>query len=652
MAKVPLTDIVSINDVTVINANFQAIETALQDNVLFRTSSTTDPNTMNNDLDMNGKRVYNLPTPVYASEAARLQDVQNAITGAKAANLVTVTPVTNMSSTNVQAALESLTTKVYTPVAASTVLKIAVIGDSLNAQNGLLGDAWPKILERNLNALNINCVVYNMALNALDFNSANTQIRFGSNTPVQQLISLAPDIIISTMGMKDAVVAPTRTLIQIQADATTYYSTLRSALPTCKLVHIAPRVYNTDYFTTATLLNKGVTPYFFKLKTTGILTGAYCSEMLDDPIDSTTVTLFNNYNSLNSTIQALGTITTFGYTEYWKITRLGGLGNDMIHPKAAGSILQAGYVQKILFASSFAATLFPNKSDQNTAYWNDPDQFFTDFLTATGSGNYTQNVSTLFAEPLTLQRGPYRDFSPENWYFPYHTQFTTSPLTGGFDPITNGIYTARGGPPNQLIYASISGAAFVANTTSTDASGYGSIVAPFYSLNYAPGSYPLRYKIGNEIYGPYTLVITANTMPYVHLQRTTNQAATANAFTTISFNNIVTDRAGEGSTGSSSFTASRAGIYHITASAWMELTGANTAMVTTLFKNGVQIADGGTGSYTTSFQIQGSEVSGTFLLAVGDVIQAKVYYAGAGSPNIIPGAATSSTRFHATYLRP
>jgi hypothetical protein len=652
MAKVPLTDISSLNDVTALNNNFTAIENAFQENVLFRLNPTTDPNTMQNDLDMNSKRVYNLPTPIHNSEAARLQDVQNAISGATAANLISVTPVVNMPSTNVQAALESLTTQVYAAPAASTELKIAVMGESLSGQNGLLGNAWPAILERNLNALNIKCRVYNFALNAMDFYSANTQVRFGTNTPVQQLIALAPDIIISTMGLKDAVVSPTRSLAQVQADATTYYSTLDAALPSCKMVHMVQRPYNADYFTPATLVNKGVVPNWFKLKSAGILANTYCSEMLDDAVDAATITAFTNFNSLNSTISALGTVDKFGYIEYWKIARLGGVGNDNIHIKEAGSVLQAGYVQKALFAASFAATLFPKKSDQNTAYWNDPDQFFTDFLTATGSGNYTQNVSGLFAEPLTLQRGPYRDFSPENWYFPYHTQFTVSPLTATFDPISNGVYCSRGGPPNQTVYASLNGAAFVSNTTATDASGHAIILSPYYALQLAAGTHTLRYKVGNEVYGPYTLTLGANNMPYVHMKRTSAQTLPNNTYTAIAFDTIVVDRASEGSTGASSFTASRTGIYQFCASAFFDTISANSSGFISLYKNGIKWADGSVGVYSSTFLILGTEVNAILSLVVGDVITVRAYYTGTGSANIIQGADNSATRLQATYIRP
>lgn len=51
------------------NDNFRKVEETLSDKVLFRDNPTGEPNEMNNDLDMNSKRVYNLPVPTLDHEA-------------------------------------------------------------------------------------------------------------------------------------------------------------------------------------------------------------------------------------------------------------------------------------------------------------------------------------------------------------------------------------------------------------------------------------------------------------------------------------------------------------------------------------------------------------------------------------------------------
>lgn len=77
MAKLTLTDIATGYSATsVINANNQAIETAIE-NTLSRDGST--PNDMNADLDMNGNKVTGLGAPSASTDAARWIDVTDSI---------------------------------------------------------------------------------------------------------------------------------------------------------------------------------------------------------------------------------------------------------------------------------------------------------------------------------------------------------------------------------------------------------------------------------------------------------------------------------------------------------------------------------------------------------------------------------------------
>jgi len=79
---------------------------ALNNNVLWSTLPTGETNTVNNDLDMNGKRIYNLPIPVNDSEPVRVKDVKdkNTILGF-IASAISFSPTTQILSTNVQAAI-------------------------------------------------------------------------------------------------------------------------------------------------------------------------------------------------------------------------------------------------------------------------------------------------------------------------------------------------------------------------------------------------------------------------------------------------------------------------------------------------------------------------------------------------------------------
>lgn len=90
MSKIVLDEVTSTTQVSKINENFTKLETALNDKVLYRDNPSGEPNTLVTDVDVNGVKLYNLPAPTLNSQAARLQDVQNALAGGDA-NLITFT---------------------------------------------------------------------------------------------------------------------------------------------------------------------------------------------------------------------------------------------------------------------------------------------------------------------------------------------------------------------------------------------------------------------------------------------------------------------------------------------------------------------------------------------------------------------------------
>jgi len=84
---------------------------ALNNNVLWSTLPTGETNTVNNDLDMNGKHIYNLPTPTLENEPVRVKDIKdkNTILGF-IASAIAFSPTSQILSTNVQSAI----TEVFT----------------------------------------------------------------------------------------------------------------------------------------------------------------------------------------------------------------------------------------------------------------------------------------------------------------------------------------------------------------------------------------------------------------------------------------------------------------------------------------------------------------------------------------------------------
>ena len=62
MAKITLSNVASGYNRQSINTNFEEIETALEDKVLYRDNPTGEPNQMEQDIDMNGNSLLNYDT--------------------------------------------------------------------------------------------------------------------------------------------------------------------------------------------------------------------------------------------------------------------------------------------------------------------------------------------------------------------------------------------------------------------------------------------------------------------------------------------------------------------------------------------------------------------------------------------------------------
>lgn len=75
MSKVELDPVQSGYSLSKINDNFRKIEDELNKKVLYRGNPVGEPNEMDNDLDMNGNHIYNLPKPVRKHEPLRLADI-------------------------------------------------------------------------------------------------------------------------------------------------------------------------------------------------------------------------------------------------------------------------------------------------------------------------------------------------------------------------------------------------------------------------------------------------------------------------------------------------------------------------------------------------------------------------------------------------
>lgn len=79
MSKINLTTVTGGFNLSSINRNFEKVQDALNDKVLYRDNPVGEPNQMVSPLDMNGNRIYNLPAPVGDNEAARFIDIKQVI---------------------------------------------------------------------------------------------------------------------------------------------------------------------------------------------------------------------------------------------------------------------------------------------------------------------------------------------------------------------------------------------------------------------------------------------------------------------------------------------------------------------------------------------------------------------------------------------
>jgi len=135
--KIALSDVGSGYNLQNINANFEAIALALNEYVLWRNNPAGEPNTLETSLDANGKIIYNLPEPVFSSQAARLQDVRNAILGNSSANLISFTPTGTITSETVQAAIAELALEIGGVTNLSPPGTMAGIGGGLQIVNSV-----------------------------------------------------------------------------------------------------------------------------------------------------------------------------------------------------------------------------------------------------------------------------------------------------------------------------------------------------------------------------------------------------------------------------------------------------------------------------------------------------------------------------------
>ena len=385
-------------------------------------------------------------------------------------------------------------------------VKVVVIGDSMAAQQGLLADSWPErwaVLMRNAG---VPIDMANLAVGGWTFNKSNTiSTSHGGKTVVQRAIDLKPDVVFVCLGANDAVLnVEGRTLAQTQSDANSFFSTLRAGLPAAVVIACNEYLHDSTNFPTpgTTLKNKGVIPYLMDKPSSGILTGCYSAEILETTVNSTQRTQFANWVSLMGTVNSHADVNGNLTLNLWRASRVGLLGTDGVHATAAGQQFLAGYAFTAAQTMPVLKAAWPYINVNTLAAWSNPDSVFGDLLQASGDG-WTIKPDTVASDFVSKNGNAFQQ-RLETWWAPSGAGARISGASTAQDGLF--YWAIQGARPRQDCAISVDGAAFGASAGQTDAYGSALLMG---ASSLAVGSRTLRYKVGAEVFGPYTVDVTA-----------------------------------------------------------------------------------------------------------------------------------------------
>lgn len=519
-------------------------------------------------------------------------------------------------------------------------VRVAVLGDSMAATNNLIDPAWPDQLAARLDSLGAAVDLHNLAKDGHTFNKANTVATFGTLTMVQQAIALAPDVVIVALGANDAILnIEGRTLLQVKADAATLFTALRTALPNAVILYASELMHDATNFATpgTTLKNKGTAVYFWQTKTAGILTGFITPECLEDSVSAGQKTNFGNWVSLDTYVKTLTTISGNYTLPYFKAARLGLVGVDNIHLTAMGQLYLASAGVKAFYTSTALDALFPVMMTQAYDPWNDPDVIFSSFLAASGDGWAAAAYDSQVFQ-ASKNAGLWARINPDVWYVPSKAIAKFSPTTFTADNLSAPGWQITNARPMTAVDVSVDGAAFGSAGRTTDE--YGCASYPFVGGMFPAATYVVRYKVGNEVFGPYTLTAQAPAEPHLYVKQAAIQATGAGGWYAPNFATTVESTAVTwvGAVA----TIQRAGRYAISAQVGLDAVPAGAYILTSVYVGGVRTYDGNLSfNAAAGVALLSSVVGVSARLAVGATVQIQVL-TGAASGNITPGTGAST----------
>ena len=397
--------------------------------------------------------------------------------------------------------------------------KVVVIGDSMAAQHPLQSEAWPALWETRMRMVGAPVRVVDLAIGGWTYNKANTLITHNGRTMVQQAIAEAPAVVVVNLGANDlALRVEGRTLAQVQGDCNTVLGALRAALPYAVIVVVSEYLFDSTNFPApgTALKNKGTIPYLMQQKASGILAGAFCAEMLDDQVSAEQKANFADWVTLDTYARGHAAVNGAFDMRLWRAVRLGTVGLDGVHLNMLGQHLLAGYALVAAQTLPALRAVWPQISADQVAEWRDPDALFAALLSASGDG-YTQKsaLTALWANQLSKHWGGVPLARSDNWWAPSGGSVTLWPQGVTTDEAVCPVsyWKMVGCLPLEACTASVDGGAWNATygAGATDARGesQGMVQAHYFSA----GAHAIRYKVGNEVFGPFTLTVGAKPAP-------------------------------------------------------------------------------------------------------------------------------------------
>lgn len=557
MSKIDLNDVTTSLNVSNINNNFTEIEEHLNDRVLYRDNPTGEPNHMEGHLDMNSFRILNLPEPVNENEPARLKDVREASGIISTANLVEFTPYGNITSENVQGAIQELEDEIQDiidnpPVppapSDSNVFKVGVIGDSLS-QPSTRNNGWAEQFCNILSQLTgVKVLLRNVAVGGSTWESAlvTKQHADGTKSQVEEIVEFEPHLLFVSLGINDLVYGTSSTSSGVINSATTMRDLLNNNLPNTKIIYAEELPHDIGQgLIPSSLNNRHTLPFSHALIVMNGLVGVRVNNntYLDTPISGAMNARHIEWGTASTGVRTL--FDGFFTVDLWKMARMGCMADshhvdELGHTLWAWSAIKRLAVGDIIFDEIDVGKLkFSNLSSSIV----DIDLLYTEFTNGTVQGN----MPAQYKGHSSFERA-------KGWmmYSPGARMRSTSSSRDGEIPISTAIDSAS---PGCEIYVAWDSAAFVDVLRSTDEAGSNlqtfSPAVAFAHENHSAGTHTLHCAVKNPdgtydafsqsiFYGRDTVRTGLTTMKYLESDYT----ATTGTVHKIPFTGIVRNEAG------------------------------------------------------------------------------------------------------------